>query len=70
MISEVTELSKSLEKHLFANWELQVVTKKNLEKEIRAFLLRIKARLNLNLQDIDELSYKILESLKKYGKRN
>jgi len=70
LISEVTELSKSLEKHLFANWELQVVTKKNLEKEIRAFLLRIKARLNLNLQDIDELSYKILESLKKYGKRN
>ncbi len=70
LVKEVIDFSKSLERYMFTNWELQVVIKKSIEKEIRSFLLKLKQVYKLKLSDVDEISYKIFESLKKYGKRN
>jgi type I restriction enzyme R subunit len=69
-IVDIKNLSQSLSKEIFSNWENQITLRKAIEKEIRRFLIKNKSLLGLSLEQIDLLSNKILENLQKYEKKS
>jgi len=69
LIKEVKKLNNILKKYLFSGWTNQVQIKKSIEREIRKFLIKNKKKFRIKLDSIDKISAKILDNLKKYGKK-
>jgi type I restriction enzyme R subunit len=65
----VKDLSDRLRKHMFLGWSNQITAKKEVEREIRKFVRRMKAKFNLSLNEMNDLHGKIVENVKNYGTR-
>jgi type I restriction enzyme R subunit len=63
----VKDLSDRLRKHMFLGWSNQITAKKEVEREIRKFVRRMKAKFNLSLNEMNDLHGKIVENVKNYG---
>jgi type I restriction enzyme R subunit len=66
-IKDVKELSEGLEKYMFFGWFHQTTVKKEVEREVRKFVRRLKGRFNLSLDEMNDLHQKLIESVKNYG---
>lgn len=67
IIELIKELKSCLDRHLFPGWYSQISIEKNIGKDVRKFLRRIKNVYNLSLEDIDKLSIRLMEKIKRYG---
>lgn len=71
LVNDVKNFSQELKESnlLFSNWTGQLSTKKEIQKLIRKFVLGYVKKKEIDLEEVDELSLKIFEDLKKYEKR-
>jgi len=63
----VKELSRSLQKHLFAGWIQQATGQKEVEREIRRFVRKLKGKFGLSFDEMNLLHKKLAENVKNYG---
>lgn len=67
LVDDVKELSKEFDKKRFPGWLTQKTSVKDLEREIRRLLRKYVARYGIKLEDIDNISKKIIDVVKSYG---
>jgi len=66
--SDVSELSALLKEHLFPGWMAQTTARKRVEREIRRFVRRrLRKRYGVGLEELNDLTQKLIESVKNYG---
>lgn len=63
----VKELSRSLQKHLFAGWIQQATAQKEVEREIRRFVRKLKGKFGLSFDEMNRLHSKLADKVKNYG---
>lgn len=66
-VTIVKELSKSLQRYLFAGWVQQATTQKEVEREIQSFVRKLKGKFGLSLGEMDALHRKLVDNMKNYG---
>ena len=67
LLDEVRNISERLKKQIFPGWFSQPTVEKNVEKEVRRFVRRLKGKYRMTLEEMDELYKKIIERIKNYG---
>ena len=67
LVSDIKIFYKVLRAQLFHNWYLQTTTRKNIEREIRKFLIKCAKEYGFSLNKVDEMSIKLLETLRAHG---
>jgi len=63
----VREFAKSLIRHLYPGWQYQTTARKEVEREIRGFVRRLKGEYRLSMEEMNMLHDRITESVKNYG---
>jgi len=63
----VRELSQSLEAHLFAGWMQQATAQKEVERDIRSFVRKLKGKFGLSFDEMNALHKKLTDNVKNYG---
>jgi type I restriction enzyme R subunit len=63
----VKELSKSLQRHLFAGWVQQATAQKEVERDIRSFARKLKGKFGLSFEEMNVLHKKLTDHVKNYG---
>lgn len=66
-VEVVKELSRKLEKYMFFGWFHQTTVKKEVEREIRGFVRKMKGKYNLSLDEMNNLHEKLIENVKNFG---
>ena len=67
VVEDVKRLGKQLEGEMFPGWASQTTAKKNIEQKIRKFVRRYGKERGKNVDEIDELYIRLLESVKAYA---
>ncbi|MEW6457002.1 MAG: HsdR family type I site-specific deoxyribonuclease [Acidobacteriota bacterium] len=67
LTKEVMELSQNLQERMFLGWFNQATARKEVEREIRRFVRRLKSKHALSLDEMNTLYGKLIESVKNYG---
>ena len=63
----IKELSKSLERLLFEGWLHQTTAQKEVEREIRRFVRKLKGKFGLSFEGMNALHKKLSDNVKNYG---
>ena len=63
----VREFSEKLKKHMFTGWLSQTTAKKEVEREIRRFVRRIKGKYAISFDEMSTLHNKLTECVENYG---
>jgi type I restriction enzyme R subunit len=66
-VAVVRELSQSLQGHLFAGWTQQATAQKEVERDIRSFLRKLKGKFGLSFDEMNALHKKLADNVKNYG---
>jgi len=67
LVNEVRDISARLKNYMFSGWFNQPAVEKNVEREVRRFVRRLKGRYNISLEEMDDLYKKLIERVKNYG---
>ena len=67
LLNEVRDISARLKNYMFSGWFNQPAVEKNVEREVRRFVRRLKGRYNISLEEMDDLYKKLIERVKNYG---
>ncbi len=67
LVEDISSLFKNVQQYLFPGWNLQTTAKKNVERELRKFVLRLKQQYSLSYDEIDEIHEKIVKSIEHYA---
>jgi len=63
----VREFTKSLMSHLYPGWQYQTTARKEVEREIRGFVRRLKSQYRLSMEEMNALHDRLTESVRNYG---
>jgi len=66
-VAIVKDLTKSLQRHLFAGWVQQATAQKEVERDIRSFVRKLKGKFGLSFKEMDALHKKLADNVKNYG---
>ena len=66
-VAIVRELSQSLEARLFAGWMQQATAQKEVERDIRSFVRKLKGKFGLSFDEMNALHKKLADNVKNYG---
>jgi len=66
-VALVKELTKSLQTHLFAGWIQQATAQKEVERDIRSFVRKLKGKFGLSFEEMNALHKKLADNVKNYG---
>ena len=66
-VAIVRELSQSLQGHLFAGWMQQATAQKEVERDIRSFVRKLKGKFRMSFDDMNALHKKLADNVKNYG---
>jgi type I restriction enzyme R subunit len=66
-VAIVKGLSQSLQKHLFTGWIQQATAQKEVEREIRSFVRKLKGKFGLSFDKMNALHKKLADNVKNYG---
>jgi type I restriction enzyme R subunit len=66
-VAIVRELSQSLQGHLFAGWMQQATAQKEVERDIRSFVRKLKGKFGLSFDEMNALHKKLADNVKNYG---
>jgi len=65
---EIRELTKLLDIHLYPGWHLQITARKDIERELRRFIIKsYKIKYKLSLKDIDILYKNLYDCINNYA---
>ena len=67
LVDEVRKLSKSIQKYLFPGWLNQVTIRKDVERTVRRFVIKLKSKYKFSFKEMDELYKKLIDSVKNYA---
>ena len=67
LLNEVRNISDRLKNYMFSGWFNQPAVEKNVEREVRRFVRRLKGRYSITLEEMDDLYKKLIERVKNYG---
>ncbi len=67
LVTLVQEFSRKLEKHMFTGWLNQTTVRKEVEREIRRFVRRIKGKYAFSFDEMNTLHKKLTECVENYG---
>ena len=67
LVESISSLFENVQQYLFPGWNLQTTAKKNVERELRKFVLKLKQQYSLSYEEIDEIHEKIVKSIEHYA---
>jgi len=67
LLNEIKDISDILKNSLFPGWFNQTTIKKNVEREVRRFVRKLKGKYKISLEEMNELYNKLIERVKNYG---
>lgn len=70
LVKDVRELSKGIQKFRFPGWYLQKTARKNIERYTRRFMRRYIIRHRIQIDEMEELYQKAIDSVKNYGRKS
>jgi type I restriction enzyme R subunit len=70
LIEDVRQIAKTIEKEMFKGWVLHPTAKRNIEKELRIFLRKIKVKYEIPYEKMDAMFGVLRESIAEYGKNS
>jgi len=70
LVEDVRQIAKAIEKEMFKGWVLHPTARRNIEKELRVFLRKIKVKYEIPYEKLDAMFSVLKESIAEYGKND